>query len=188
MDIGGFLNAIAHVSSSWSIAAYSTAAVLAVLNVIASRRRRAPTNSLIWGIVVVICILGLAPTLANAYLERLKILGAVYRVRTLVVDAQHVPVSGATLRTTASNETTLTNQGIRAYSSGLDWVDSEDAFRWNPSYYEFEKTIIYSEQRDTGGIQYKDISVTLHPVVGGNVRTKSISRSDFLKAHRHLPL
>lgn len=75
-----------------------------------------------------------------------------------------------------------------AYSLGLDWVDSEDAFRWNPSYHEFEKEFIYSEQRDTSRIQYDEISVTLHPVMGGNVRTKDISRSEFLKGHRHLPL
>ena len=72
-----------------------------------------------------------------------------------------------------------------AYSLGLDWANSEDAFRWNPSYHQFEKAIIYSEQTDKSGIQYKDISVTLHPVKGGNVRTKSISRSEFLKGHRH---
>jgi hypothetical protein len=43
--------------------------------------------------------------------------------------------------------------------------------------------------RGTSGIiQYKDISVTLHPVMGGNVRTKDISRSEFLKGHRHVPL
>lgn len=112
MNIKGFLDAIASVSSTWTIAAYSIAAVLAVLNAISSRRKRTPANSVIWGVVVVICVLGLAPTIANAYLERLKIVGAVYRVRTVVVDAQHVPISGATLRTTASNETTQTDQGI----------------------------------------------------------------------------
>jgi hypothetical protein len=76
-----------------------------------------------------------------------------------------------------------------AYSSGLDWVDSEDAFRWNPSYHEFEKEIAYIENRGTSGIiHYKDISATLHPVMGGNARTKDISRSEFLKGHRHVPL
>jgi len=75
-----------------------------------------------------------------------------------------------------------------AYSSGLDWVDSDDTFRWNPSYHEFQKTVTYSEQRDASGIQYDDINVTLHPVMGGNVRTKPISRSEFLKGHRHVSL
>jgi hypothetical protein len=76
---------------------------------------------------------------------------------------------------------------VLAYTTGLDWVDSEDAFRWNPSYHEFETAITYSEQSDKSRIQYDEISVTLHTVMGGNVRTKSISRADFLKGHRHFP-
>lgn len=119
MNIKGFLDAIASVSNTWTIAAYSIAAVLAVFNAVSSRRKRSPANSIVWGVVVVICVLGLAPTIANAYLERLKIVGAVYRVRTLVVDAQHVPVSGATLRTTASSETAETDQGIGQVSIPL---------------------------------------------------------------------
>ncbi len=75
---------------------------------------------------------------------------------------------------------------VLAYTAGLDWVDSEDAFRWSPSYHEFEKPVSYSEQTDTTGTRYDEISVTLHPVIGGNVRTKSISRSDFLRGHRHV--
>ena len=75
---------------------------------------------------------------------------------------------------------------VLAYTAGLDWVHSEDAFRWSPSYHEFEKPVSYSEQTDTTGTRYDEISVTLHPVIGGNVRTKSISRSDFLRGHRHV--
>ena len=74
-----------------------------------------------------------------------------------------------------------------AYTSGLDWIDSEDAFRWHPSYHQFERSLTYSEQSVEDGIQYHEISVTLHPV-GGNVRTKQISREEFLNGHRHMPL
>jgi hypothetical protein len=53
--------------------------------------------------------------------------------------------------------------------------------------YQFERSFDYIEQRseeaDRVRVNYKQISVTLHPVVGGNVRTKQISRSDFLKGH-----
>jgi len=53
--------------------------------------------------------------------------------------------------------------------------------------YQFERSFDYIEQRteeaDRVRVNYKEISVTLHPVVGGNVRTKQISRSDFLKGH-----
>lgn len=113
MDVNGFLKALGSVSGSWSLAAYAIAAIIAILNVSISRRSKAPTNSLVWALVVIICILGLAPIVANAYLQHLEAEAlTVYRVRTLVLDTEHVPVSGATLRTTASNETTQTYQGI----------------------------------------------------------------------------
>jgi hypothetical protein len=113
VDLKDFLKAIGSISSSWSLAAYAIAAVIAILNVSASQHRKAPTNSIIWALAVIICILGLAPTVANAYLSHLAAQAlTVYRVRTLVLDPEHVPVSGATLRTTASNETTQTFQGV----------------------------------------------------------------------------
>jgi hypothetical protein len=74
------------------------------------------------------------------------------------------------------------------YTSGLDWIDAEDGFRLNPSYHQFERSVTYSEQDDEDGVEYHEISVTLHPVVGGNVRTKRISREEFLRGHRHTPL
>jgi hypothetical protein len=56
------------------------------------------------------------------------------------------------------------------------------------SCYQFEHSLDYTEQRteeeDRVRVNYKEISVTLHPVVGGNVRTKQIPRSEFLKGHR----
>jgi hypothetical protein len=71
-----------------------------------------------------------------------------------------------------------------AFTTGLNWVESEDAFSWHPSYAEFERTFEYREQRDTERVQYKSISVTLHPVPYGNVRTKPITRDEFLRAAR----
>jgi hypothetical protein len=54
--------------------------------------------------------------------------------------------------------------------------------------YQFEHSVDYTENRTEEGdrvlVNYKEISVTLHPVVGGNVRTKQIPRSEFLKGHR----
>jgi len=112
VTIPDFLKAIGSVSGSWSLAAYSIAAVLAIGNLVVSRSRKESPNSIIWGIVAVICVLGLTPTIANAYLERLRIIGAVYRIRTTVLSPEHFPVSGAILHTTASNQTTETSQGI----------------------------------------------------------------------------
>jgi hypothetical protein len=51
--------------------------------------------------------------------------------------------------------------------------------------YQFERSLNYTEQRTRGEdgvwVNYHQIGVTLHSVVGGNARTKPISRADFLK-------
>ncbi len=74
------------------------------------------------------------------------------------------------------------------FTSGLNWVEPDDTFSWHPSYSEFERVVAYSEEHDSEGIQYHTISVTLHPVLFGNVKTKAISREQFLKGHRHVAL
>jgi len=70
------------------------------------------------------------------------------------------------------------------YTAGLDWDGSEAIFRCDPDYAQFERGFAFTEKRDQEGIQYHSITVTLHPVVGGNTRTKRISRQEFLKNHR----
>ena len=77
---------------------------------------------------------------------------------------------------------------LSSTTSGLDWIDSEDGFRLNPSYHQFDRSVTYSEHTDEDGVQYHEISVTLHPVVGGNVRARKISREEFLKGPHHKPL
>jgi hypothetical protein len=74
------------------------------------------------------------------------------------------------------------------YTTGIDWIESEDSFRWHPSYSQFERAFDYSENRDSEGVQYKTISVTLQPVPSGNVRTRAITREQFLSGHRHVAL
>jgi len=75
-----------------------------------------------------------------------------------------------------------------AFSTGLNWIESDDSFSWNPSYSEFERAFLYSEEHDSEGVHYDSISVTLHAVPSGNVKTKAISREQFLKGHRHVAL
>jgi hypothetical protein len=70
------------------------------------------------------------------------------------------------------------------YSSGLDWEDARQVFLWDPSYSQFEKQLTYVELQTGKEVQYKEIQVTLHPVVGGNVRTTHISREEFLGLNR----
>ncbi len=74
------------------------------------------------------------------------------------------------------------------YSTGLNWVESEDSFSWRPSYSEFDRTFDYGEERDPEGVRYDAIRVTLHSVVSGNVRTRAITREEFLRGHRHVAL
>jgi hypothetical protein len=116
VETKGFLEAIASVNSTWSIAAFAIAAILAVLKLAAGRGPQAKgllASSIVWGVVIVVCVLGVLPILADTYLKHAQqVTLTIYRVRVTVLDPQGVPVSGATLRSTASNETTTTSQGI----------------------------------------------------------------------------
>lgn len=74
------------------------------------------------------------------------------------------------------------------FTTGLNWVESQDSFSWHPTYSEFERTVIFNEQRDSEGIQYHSFSVTLHSVPFGNIHTRTITREEFLRGHRHVAL
>jgi hypothetical protein len=74
------------------------------------------------------------------------------------------------------------------FTTGLNWEELEDTFSWHPSYSEFDKTFEFSEQRDSKGVLYDSVSVTLNPVVFGNVKAKPITREEFLRGHRHVNL
>ena len=122
MDPKIFLDAIAGVNTMWSMAAFAIAAILASMKAIlaspaAARRRgrQAPAflgSSLVWPVVVVICAVAALPILADTYLESRRIRQqGIYRARVTVLDPEGRPMSGATLRTTVSNETTVSAQG-----------------------------------------------------------------------------
>jgi hypothetical protein len=75
-----------------------------------------------------------------------------------------------------------------SFTTGLNWVESEDTFSWHPSYSEFERSFEFKEQHDSQRVEYHSISVTLHSVPFGNVRTRAITRAEFLKSHKHVAL
>jgi hypothetical protein len=75
-----------------------------------------------------------------------------------------------------------------AFTTGLNWVESEDTFSWHPTYSEFERSFDFKEQHDSDGVQFHSIRVTLHSVPFGNVRTKTITREEFLRGHKHIAL
>ena len=51
-------------------------------------------------------------------------------------------------------------------------------------YSQFERELRYAKKHEQKRVQYDEIRVTLHPVIGGNVRTRAISRKEFLKGRR----
>ena len=71
------------------------------------------------------------------------------------------------------------------FTTGIDWIESGATFCQNPAYREFEKTLQYVERQDEDGLEYHTIRVSLQPVPGGNVRTKTITREEFLKGAFH---
>lgn len=71
-----------------------------------------------------------------------------------------------------------------AYTHGLDWVGDDDFRCGDQDYAQFERQFTFTEEKNQEGIQYKAITVTLHTVVGGNVRTKRVPRQEFLRNHR----
>lgn len=75
-----------------------------------------------------------------------------------------------------------------SFTTGLNWIESEDRFSWHPSYIEFEKTFVYAERQHVEGIESQKYRVTLNPVLFGNARTKEITREEFLKGHHHVDL
>ena len=125
MEVSEFLKAIGNVNSIWSIAAFTMAAVLALMNLYLRNPSKADsgddkkvpagsltTRNIVWAGVGIICIMGLAPIAANAYLEtqHAKVL-SVYHIRAIVVDEKNIPITGAHLRTAASSETSTTSDG-----------------------------------------------------------------------------
>lgn len=71
------------------------------------------------------------------------------------------------------------------FTTGLDYVESDDSFRWQSEYFDFDETFVFVEQNDSEGIRFRTINLTLHPVIDGNIRRRSITREQFLRGHRH---
>lgn len=113
--LDGLVKAIASVSDIWRIAAFAIAAILIALRlVLGSGGDKKPSQGkLLFLVAACICILGLAPILADAWLKA-KPSGPpdVYHLRVIVLDPQHTPATGATLRTAALNDTATNDQGI----------------------------------------------------------------------------
>jgi hypothetical protein len=81
------------------------------------------------------------------------------------------------------------DQNVRAHNllqmTGIPIGTYELKYRLGSAYYEFERSLNYTEESTRGEdgvwVNYHHMGVTLHSVVGGNARTKPISQADFLK-------
>ena len=115
MSLDPLIKAIASVSDIWRIAAFAIAAILIALRLVlgSGGGKKTAQGKLLFLVASCICILGLAPILADAWLKA-KPPGPpdVYHLRIIVLDPQHTPVTGATLRTAALNDTATNDQGI----------------------------------------------------------------------------
>lgn len=115
MSLDPLIKAIASVNNIWRIAAFAIAAILIALRLVlgSGRDKKPAQGKLLFLVASCICILGLAPILADAWLKA-KPSGRpdVYHLRIIVLDPQHTPVTGATLRTAALNDAATNDQGI----------------------------------------------------------------------------
>ena len=83
------------------------------------------------------------------------------------------------------------DQNVTAHNvvkiAGIPVGTYELKYKLGSSYYKFERSLNYTEERTRGEdgvwVNYHQIGVTLHSIVGGNARTKPISRADFIKGH-----
>jgi len=92
--------AAAGVSNQWSLAAFAIAAILYFI-----LRRRGKVPGIAWACIAAIVVIGLAPILASAYLERARLTGqAIYRVRITVLDLEQTPVEDAKVWSSAGGE------------------------------------------------------------------------------------
>ena len=65
------------------------------------------------------------------------------------------------------------------YTFGQCWDEENELFAVSPEYREFGKVLVYGDRDGS----FDSISVTLHTVPFGNVRSKQISRSRFLRSN-----
>jgi hypothetical protein len=106
---------IAGVNNGWRIAAFAIAAILFAAKLVLDSgdkaKKKPDQNKTLFLLAGFICVLGLAPIFAEAYLQHSGP-PEVYRLRVLVVNPQNVPVIGATVGSVAFHDTATTSQGV----------------------------------------------------------------------------
>jgi hypothetical protein len=113
LSLTPLIKAIASVDDTWRIAAFAIAAILIALRLVLRSNKKSAQGKVLFLVAGFICILGIAPIVADAWLKaRPSGPPDVYRLRVVVLDPDHTPVTGATLRTATLNDIATNSQGI----------------------------------------------------------------------------
>jgi hypothetical protein len=75
-----------------------------------------------------------------------------------------------------------------AFTTGTGWNEANAGFDCGEDFNEFDRIFTYTEAMEDDGIRYDAVSVTLHPVLNGNIRTRGLSREEFRRRHKRAGL
>ena len=65
------------------------------------------------------------------------------------------------------------------FATGLDWDRAAEKFSRGASYFEFGEILSFQEHSDSERLHYERYTITLNPVINGNVRPRPISEAEF---------
>ena len=65
------------------------------------------------------------------------------------------------------------------FATGLDWDSAAEKFNRGASYFEFGEILSFQEHSDSERLHYERYTITLNPVINGNVRPRPISEAEF---------
>lgn len=170
MSLDPLIKAIASVSDAWRIAAFAIAGLLVALKLVLASDKgssksggKSEQGKILFLVAFFICILGLTPILADAWLKS-KPSGPpdVYRLRVIVLDPQHTPVTGATLRTVDLNDTATNDKGIAELTIPRATLSAD------------RKVTIYADLDSVGLHASKDIQLAADPNPSVTIELKAV--------------
>lgn len=65
------------------------------------------------------------------------------------------------------------------WCTGLDWDKEKRRFQQDCMFFEADRLFVFVEKRTQQGVEYSHLTVTLHKVLHGNLKTRKISESEF---------
>jgi hypothetical protein len=86
---------------------------------------------------------------------------------------------------TATMEAMSPGQYHMIFQTGRGWDEQAEDFKCASGTWSFDRTASFEEEETADGIEYSDISVTLHKLVDGNARTTRIDPTAFRRRRRN---